>query len=197
MQSIVKSVEHTIIIQKSKFITYLFPIFEMEEIHLYIEKIRKKEKGASHVCFAYRFGALEKCSDDGEPSSTAGIPILNILKQKDLCNILCIVVRYFGGVKLGVGGLYRAYTNASKGAILLADVVSLITGYKIEIVFSYSYIKQIDNLLLNVNITQKCFNEDIFYTFFISKEKYEVIQNQLSFLSKKVTIIKELLLASK
>ena len=197
MHSIEKPVLHTIVIQKSKFIAYLFPISEKKEIELYIHQIRQKEKDASHVCYAYRFDNLEKCTDDKEPSGTAGMPILNVIKQKDLHNVLCIVVRYFGGVKLGVGGLYRAYTCAIKEAILKSSIVSLIKGYKIQIIFSYVHMKDIDTILFNVDITQKDFKDNITYTFLISEEKYSCLKEKLLYYVDKLIVMDSLLLKDK
>ena len=105
-----------IVINKSRFIAYKFEISSLEQVKEEIEKLRKEHKKANHVCFAYVYKGEtinEKCSDDGEPSGTAGYPILNVIKKKNLTNVLVAVVRYFGGIKLGAGGLTRAYTKAT------------------------------------------------------------------------------------
>lgn len=179
MKSIEKKVQNTILIKKSKFITYLFPISQKEDIDTYIEEIHKREKNSSHICYAYRFENLEKCNDDGEPSQTAGMPILNTLKQKDLQNILCIVVRYFGGIKLGVGGLYRAYATSCKEAIEKSTIVELTKGCEIQICFSYKYLNQIDFILTNAQILKKSFGEDIIYNCLLSQTEFEKIKNHL------------------
>ena len=113
--------ESTIIIDKSKFITTLYPVESVEEIECVLTATRKKYYDATHNCYAYIFdnGRIQKCSDDGEPGGTAGYPILNVLKKKNLTNVLVAVVRYFGGIKLGAGGLTRAYTKSAAG--VLAD----------------------------------------------------------------------------
>ena len=105
-----------LIINKSRFIAYKFELTSLEQVKSEIEKLKKEHKKARHVCFAYVFKGdivSEKCSDDGEPGGTAGYPILNVIKKKNLTNVLVAVVRYFSGIKLGAGGLTRAYTKAT------------------------------------------------------------------------------------
>ena len=109
-----KSVE--IVINKSRFIAYKIDLTSVEQVKNEIEKLKKENKKANHVCYAFVYRGEtvnEKCSDDGEPSGTAGYPILNVIKKKNLTNVLVAVVRYFGGIKLGAGGLTRAYTKAT------------------------------------------------------------------------------------
>ena len=105
-----------IVINKSRFIAYKFDLTSVEQVKTEIEKLKKEHKKANHVCYAFVYKGEtinEKCSDDGEPSGTAGYPILNVIKKKNLTNVLVAVVRYFGGSKLGAGGLTRAYTKAT------------------------------------------------------------------------------------
>ena len=114
-------------------------INNIDEIKNKLERIKKTYKDATHYCYAYIIDGKEKCSDNGEPSGTAGIPILNVLKQNNLTNIICIVIRYFGGIKLGAGGLVRAYTK-SVVECLKDHIKLLIEGYNITITFEYKYI---------------------------------------------------------
>ena len=102
------------LINKSKFYSFAYPVFEEGEVKRILDDIRGEYKDATHVCFAYILSAprVEKASDDGEPTGTAGKPMLELLKKKKLENILLVIVRYFGGIKLGAGGLVRAYTNS-------------------------------------------------------------------------------------
>ena len=106
-------------IKKSKFIGYLFEIQNLEEIKNILENLKKEHKKATHICYAYRFLSpfSEKAVDDGEPSGTAGKPILNVLQKQNLQNTLLVVVRYFGGIKLGAGGLLRAYSKCASETI--------------------------------------------------------------------------------
>ena len=107
---------YELVINKSRFIAYKVELTNLEQVKEFINKLKKEHKKARHVCFAYVFKGdvvSEKCSDDGEPGGTAGYPILNVIKKKNLTNTLVAVVRYFGGIKLGAGGLTRAYTKAT------------------------------------------------------------------------------------
>lgn len=107
-------------INKSKFFAYKYDLNSVDEVNAIINSLKKEHKKARHFCYAYVFNKdmiSEKCSDDGEPSGTAGYPILNVIKKKNLTNILVVVVRYFGGIKLGAGGLTRAYTKACAGVL--------------------------------------------------------------------------------
>ena len=107
-------------INKSRFIAYRLELSSLEQVKPFLEQLKKEHKKARHVCYAYVFCkdvVSEKCSDDGEPGGTAGYPILNVIKKKNLTNVLVAVVRYFGGIKLGAGGLTRAYTKACAGVL--------------------------------------------------------------------------------
>lgn len=103
---------NTIEIKKSKFVAYLYDIDEISEIKEILENIKYEHKKARHVVYAYKFGSTAGKSDDKEPSGTAGTPLYNLLEMNNINNKLLIVVRYFGGVKLGAGPLLRAYKNA-------------------------------------------------------------------------------------
>lgn len=105
-----------LVIKKSKFIAYKYEINSLQEVKEILQNLKKEHKKANHICFAYLYSkelVSEKCSDDGEPNRTAGYPILQVMKKKNLTNTLVAVVRYFGDVKLGAGGLTRAYTNVT------------------------------------------------------------------------------------
>ena len=147
MKKIKDIIESTIIIDKSKFITSLYPVNSIEEIETILSATRKKYYDATHNCYAYVFdnGRIQKCSDDGEPSKTAGFPMLDVLKKNDLTNVLAITTRYFGGIKLGAGGLIRAYSSSVSTA--LKDVTFYETKqqaiYKVEIDYS-DYSRNID-----------------------------------------------------
>lgn len=99
-------------IKKSKFISYYFEVNDIKEIQTILDKLKKEHKKARHIPYAYKIDNYIKKSDDKEPSNTAGTPIYNIIEKKQLNHVLIVVVRYFGGIKLGAGGLFRAYQNA-------------------------------------------------------------------------------------
>ena len=171
MYSIKNNIENTIVIKKSKFITKLYNINNIDEINNILKEIKNEYKDATHVCYGYIVNSMEKCSDDKEPSGTAGIPILNVLKKNNLTNILAIVIRYFGGIKLGAGGLTRAYSNSINEAIKLSNIIELIPGYLIEIEFSYDNVKLVDYMLNNKTIIDKKYNDNIIYKFYLNKDE--------------------------
>lgn len=103
----------TIEIKKSKFIGYYYEVTNQEEIPKILDAIKKEHKKARHVPYAYKIGPFARKSDDKEPSNTAGSPIYNVLDKKGLDNALVVIVRYFGGIKLGAGGLFRAYSSTA------------------------------------------------------------------------------------
>lgn len=194
MKTVKENIENEIIINKSRFITLLIKINNIDEIEKNLQEIKKTYKDATHYCYAYIIGNKEKCSDNGEPSGTAGMPILNVLKQNDLTNILCVVIRYFGGIKLGAGGLIRAYSTSASEAVNKTNIVNLIKGYKIVIEFNYDNIKQINYLLKDIQI-KKEYGNTITYTFYIKEDSLNKIENELSKISK-IKLKKEITLAS-
>ena len=109
-----KRLENTIYIKKSKFITLIYHINNLEEVEIILKAIRKEFKKADHYCYAYIIGEIKKSNNDGEPNGTAGIPILSTLEQLKQNMVLGVVIRYLGGIKLGTGGLTRAYRNSIK-----------------------------------------------------------------------------------
>ena len=194
MKSIKEKITNEIIINKSRFITVIEKINDINEIQTKIENIKKQYKDATHYCYAYIINNHEKCSDNGEPSGTAGLPILNVLKQNNLTNVLCIVIRYFGGIKLGAGGLIRAYSTSASTALTKTTITNLVKGYNITIEFSYDNLKQIDYLLKDIQI-KKDFNTNITYTFNIKEETLNKLENELNKLSK-IKLKKQITLAS-
>lgn len=194
MKSIQKEITSEIIINKSRFITILTNINDIDKVKEKLEEIKKQYKDATHYCYAYIINNHERCSDNGEPSGTAGMPILNVLKQNDLTNILCVVIRYFGGIKLGAGGLIRAYSTSASVALNKATITNLVNGYNITIEFSYNNLKQIDYLLKNIDI-KKDYQTNIIYTFNITEEKLKQIESELNKLSK-IKLKKQITLAS-
>lgn len=99
-------------VKKSKFFAYYYEVDSIKEINCILETLKKEHKKAKHIVYAYKIDGLEKKYDDGEPSGTAGLPIYNIINKKNLNHTLIVIVRYFGGIKLGAGGLLRAYNTA-------------------------------------------------------------------------------------
>lgn len=106
-------------IKKSRFITYLFELDDESKVSDIINSIKEEHKKAKHVVYVYKINNTGKINDDGEPKGTAGMPIFNVLEKNNLNNVLIVVVRYFGGIKLGAGGLFRAYSNSTSEIVKL------------------------------------------------------------------------------
>lgn len=123
MYIINKNAENEIIIKKSRFITKLYYIENTNKVNDIINELKKEYKKCTHICYSYIIGPNAKTVDDGEPSGTAGKPILNVLQKKNMTNVLCVVIRYFGGIKLGAGGLVRAYTKSASEVIKLVNLI--------------------------------------------------------------------------
>ncbi len=175
MYSINNNIDNTIEIKKSKFITKLYKVNNINEINSILEKLNKEYRDATHICFAYILENTEKCSDNGEPSGTAGMPILNILKKNNLTNVLAVVIRYFGGIKLGAGGLVRAYSSCVNDTLKLTDIIELEEGYLIELEFNYDQVKLVDYILNNKKIINKEYNNNITYKFYLNKNELDFI----------------------
>ncbi len=129
------------IIEKSRFITYVTHVETEEDARAFLEKIRKMHTLATHVCYAFiadKAGNLQRFSDDGEPQGTAGVPILEVLKNKKLYETAVAVVRYFGGVKLGAGGLVRAYSSSAAECLDIADIRVLEICVEYEVAVEYT-----------------------------------------------------------
>ncbi len=108
--------ESLVEIKKSKFIGLYYEVESVDEVKEILESLKKEHKKARHMPYAYKIGSIAKKTDDKEPSNTAGLPIYNIIERKELNNVLIVVIRYFGGIKLGAGGLLRAYSSAANEA---------------------------------------------------------------------------------
>lgn len=175
MYSIKKDIENIYEIKKSKFITKLYRVNNIDEINKIFVELKKEYKDATHICYAYIVNNQEKCSDNGEPSGTAGLPILNVLKKNELQNILAIVIRYFGGIKLGAGGLVRAYSNSVVETLKLTEKTKLTEGYLIDLEFSYDNVKLVDYMLNDKTIISKEYNDSIIYKFYLNKEELSFI----------------------
>lgn len=186
MYTIDKQYVKEIIIEKSKFICLLIPINNVEEVNYYLDKIKKEYKSANHYCYAYIVSNTQKYSDDKEPNGTAGNPILNVLKNKGLENILAIVVRYFGGIKLGTGGLVRAYTKAVSDCINISNIIKKEIGIILNITTSYENLNIVYTLLNEKNIIEKNFDENINLTIKISLKNYNLIKDKLKKVCAKI-----------
>lgn len=186
MYTVKENIANEIIINKSRFITYVYKVNNKDEIDNILSLLRKEYKDATHHCYAYILGNLKKASDDGEPAHTAGMPILNVLENKELNNVLAVVIRYFGGIKLGAGGLVRAYSNSVAKALDNAVLVPIIKEIKIKIEFSYSNIDNVNYLLKDYKITYKEFDTNIIYEFIYEENNYP--ENLDNYIIKKTVV---------
>jgi len=148
-QTIRTAGESEIVISKSRFLGYCLPVISEAQAQETLAQIRKKHYDARHCCYAFRLneGGIVRSSDDGEPSGTAGAPILSALSGVGVENVLCAVVRYFGGVLLGTGGLVRAYGKAASEALNTAGIVSIRVCERIRVSVSYTSYNLIEPLI--------------------------------------------------
>jgi len=171
MKTIKENTKNEIIIKNSRFITLLYKIRSKEEIEQYLEQVKKLYPKATHYCYAYKIGEnIKKASDDGEPGGTAGMPMLNVLDKEDITNILAITIRYFGGIKLGAGGLIRAYSKSVKEALNKVSLIKLVDGIKCKLTFPYVKEKDIIKQIPEKNILSKTYLENITYIVLLTKD---------------------------
>ena len=181
--TIKENVQAEIVEKKSKFIANLFYIKNIEEAEKIIKETRKKYFDARHNCIAYRViedgQIIERFSDDGEPSGTAGAPMLNILQKNGYVNVLIVVTRYFGGILLGTGGLVRAYSDSLTLAIEKSIKIEKRLGSQLEVIVDYRNNK--------INIIESTFEEKIICKIEMENDKKEKLIEDFN--TKKVKII--------
>ena len=167
----------------SKFLGYVYPCSNVDEVKVHLERLKKENHGCVHVCYAYCLGSKKedfRYSDDGEPSNSAGAPIYGQIKSFDLTNVLVAVVRYYGGTNLGVGGLINAYRTAAKGALENATIIEDEDRVEIEVSFTYEAMP----FVMNVVKSSECI--------IISQEFTEAPRIRLSFPLSNQTLEKKL-----
>lgn len=184
-KSIHKEGRDEIIINKSRFIGTACPVETEEEALEFIDRIKKEFKDATHNVYAYVIGEnsnIQRYSDDGEPSGTAGMPVLNVIKQENLKNIAVVVTRYFGGVLLGAGGLVRAYTRGAKIGIDIGIIVDKNLFYDVSFKLDYTLLGKMDNELLKNNfiVVDKIYEDQVLFKLLIETEKLENIEALVS-----------------
>ncbi len=183
-----------VIIEKSKFMGYAKPITNEEEAIEFVNEIKRKHKDATHNVWAYTVGMnmeIQRYSDDGEPSGTAGIPTLEVIKKEDLRNIVVVVTRYFGGIKLGAGGLVRAYTKGAKIGLDAGKIIKKILFRDIRFKIDYTLLGKVQNEILNLGyIIKEILYEDMVTIVVYSKvEEVENLKEKIvDFTSGKVEI---------
>ena len=170
-------------VKGSTFTAYILPVQTKESFMAQLDFIKSQEKGANHYCWAYRINPLnaeERSNDDGEPSNTAGAPILRVLKSQDLWNCAIVVVRFFGGTKLGVPGLISAYGDAAQACALASTptVQTITKTFKVH--FDYEQISFVERLckIENLNVLDRAQGMKLTYTISVIQSKFEEIKGQ-------------------
>ena len=161
-------------INKSIFICCLYKINSIDEVKTYLEETKNNFKDATHYTYAYIIDEARKSSDDGEPGGTAGVPIMEVLLKHELNYVLCIVIIYFGGIKLGTGGLVRAYRKSACIGIDNSTLLNLVDGYKIEITASYEEQKNIEKLIKNYTFS-KTYTDIVKYELNIKQDDINIL----------------------
>lgn len=149
MYRILERYQNEIVINKSKFISVMIPISFDIEVKEILKELNKEFPKATHYCYAYRVNGKEKSSDDGEPAGTAGRPMLEFLINNELENILVVVIRYFGGIKLGAGGLLRAYVDGCRSVYSVSKIYKVERHHVYQIIVDYKYYDAIRNYLVH------------------------------------------------
>lgn len=194
MYTINKTYEFTQEIKKSTFICTLIPVNTIEEINENLKQIRKKYYDATHNCYSYVLSNKDgtcsiKASDDGEPSQTAGVVILDVLQKNELTNVLAVVTRYFGGIKLGAGGLVRAYSSSTSGAVKTIEFIPIIKMIYITIKFDYTYANEILKLFKNYKEVESKYETNITITYEIPESDKEFLRDRIITITKNQTLI--------
>ena len=193
-KTIFKYGEDEIIINKSKFIGYAKPIDTEEEALEFIEEIKTKHRDATHNVYAYVLGEtsnVQRFSDDGEPSGTAGIPALEVIKKENLRNIVVVITRYFGGIKLGAGGLIRAYTKGAKIGIEAGIIVDMILHKKFKVRIDYTSYGKIENYIINekYKVDESLYDDKVNIFVYVETSKEKEFFNTITNLTSGEAII--------
>ena len=188
MKTILEKYFFQIEIEKSKFLGYAIPVQNEEEAKEEINKIKKEHPKATHHCYAYVLKDKQKSNDDGEPAGTAGIPILEIIKQFDLENVLIVVVRYFGGIKLGAGGLVRAYARSAKEVLLVSKIHEIKTLPTYTLTFDYNYISSMENFIAKNQLKILNKEYELKVTYLLLLEQNDILDKITDFMQGKIEI---------
>lgn len=174
-----------IVEKKSRFIAQVYPVETQEEVTERIEAARKKYWDARHNCYGYVLGSkgeFSRCSDDGEPSGTAGRPILEVLTGRGLCNVLVIVTRYFGGTLLGTGGLVRAYSQATQEGLAASRIITKESGKKAVIDTDYNGVGKLQYIAgkNHISVLDTTYTQKVTMTLLLPEEQEERIVKEIT-----------------
>lgn len=191
MYTITEAITREFSIKKSKFICSLVPVSSIEEANMHLSSIKTLHLNANHNCYSYiigQTGEIAKSSDDGEPAKTAGPVIYQALQTKEMTNILCVVTRYFGGIKLGAGGLIRAYSGCTHQTLLEATKIELKMMVRLTITFHYAFLDPIKHLLRDCLLIDETFSDTVSLTYQITKENIkDVIEDLVNLTNNQIT----------
>jgi len=162
--------------KKSKFIGLLYNVKTIDEIKIILDKLNNEYKDATHICYAYKINEITKCFDDGEPNKTAGYKILEAINSSDLNYTLGAVIRYFGGVKLGVGPLSRCYFKVIKEAINESEIIEIDNKITIFLETKLDNLKLLNSITKDYEIINKLFDEKITYEIKINKNDLDTLK---------------------
>ena len=166
-----------IIIKNSRFITLLIKVYDDTDINKIFTEVKLKYPKATHYCYAYITKSFKKASDDGEPGGTAGMPMLNVLDKEEMINTLAITIRYFGGIKLGAGGLVRAYSKSVRDAIVASEILNVEEGYLVRVVAAYDEQKNLDYILKKYDILSKEYLNTFSYEVLLPNGDLDILNN--------------------
>jgi uncharacterized YigZ family protein len=182
---------HTIIIKKSEFITELYRVFSVDEFNTILKDAEKRHPKATHICTAYRIQQFEKSNDDGEPSGTAGLPMLDVLRKQSIIDVCALVIRYYGGIQLGAGGLTRAYSGSVAQTLETVKLNPIMDMLDTIIEFPIPFTDIILNRLKDIEILNKSFTDHVQLTIRSINDDYlfdlkEITRGQLTVLSQTI-----------
>lgn len=182
--------------KKSRFIGYVKPVKTSDEALEFINKIKSKHWDATHNVYAYvlKENNIQRYSDDGEPSGTAGVPVLDVILKNGLVDVCVVVTRYFGGILLGAGGLVRAYSHGSKIALESGNIITMAPCKILSVKVDYSFYERMNILLseFNANIEETLFEESVKITFSLKEDKVTPLSEKLTEQSNGKYVLTEL-----
>ena len=197
-KSIKRMIESELTEKKSRFICVLNLATNIEEAEAALADVRRRYPAATHYCYAWRIRndrtIIEKYNDDGEPGSTAGIPMLNVLKMQEIENVMAVVVRYFGGTLLGTGGLVRAYSHAVIQALEQADITVMEQAWHLRIRLDYSYYSNFQNKCLGylIKLTDTRFADQVTIEGWVTEAQCEGLINTLDKITERTAMVEYL-----
>lgn len=170
--------------KKSEFIGFIAPVSTEDEAVAFINEIRAMHRKATHNCYAYilRENGMARHSDDGEPSGTAGVPIYEVLRKEGLCDVACVVTRYFGGIMLGAGGLVRAYTRGARDAVNAAEIKLMAMAERVDISVDYSLYGRLPQIFAEFDTRTESeeFADMVKITVYVREELSEKLREKLT-----------------